>query len=102
MKGDSLVYQISLNRKADMAITKSVPSVKADAATRLFQVNCEHIAWAVIDSGIQGDHPSFQDAEGTPRVLASFDFSRYRKIVNLDNLRIFGAGGNQQKQDAIL
>ena len=99
----SLVYQISLNRKADLAIAKSVPSVKADAASRLFQVNCEDIAWAVIDSGIQGDHPSFKDASGEhSRVLASFDFSRYRKIVNLDNLRIFGEGGNQQKRDAIL
>lgn len=101
-KGDSLVYQISLNRKADLAITKSVPSVKADAAMRLFQVNCEEIAWAVIDSGIHGNHPSFQDASGVSRIRGSFDFSRYRKIVNLDNLRIFGEGGDPERRDGIL
>jgi subtilisin family serine protease len=99
---DSLVYQISLNRKADLAIARSVPSVKADAATRLFQVNCEDIAWAVIDSGIDGDHQSFKDAEGKSRIQGSFDFSRYRKIVNLDNLRIFGEGGDEEDRNRIL
>jgi len=98
----SLVYQISLNRQADLAIDKSVPSVKADAAGRLFQVNCEKIAWAVIDSGIQGAHDCFKDKDGKSRVVASFDFSNYRKIVNLDNLRIFGAEANPKRQDEIL
>jgi serine protease AprX len=98
----SLVYQISLNRQADLAIDKSVPSVKADAAGRLFQVNCEKIAWAVIDSGIQGAHDCFKDKDGESRVVASFDFSNYRKIVNLDNLRIFGAEANPKRQDEIL
>jgi serine protease AprX len=98
----SLVYQVSLNRQADLAIAKSVPSVKADAASRLFQVNCEKIAWAVIDSGIQGAHDCFKDKDGKSRVVASFDFSNYRTIVNLDNLRIFGAEANPKRQDEIL
>lgn len=101
-KEDSLVYQISLNRKADLAIARSVPSVKADAAIRLFQVNCEDIAWAVIDSGVDGSHQSFKGADGTSRIQGSFDFSRYRKIVNLDNLRIFGEGGDEEDRDRIL
>ena len=43
-----------------MAVSRSVPAVKADAARRLFNVDCSEIAWAVIDSGIQGDHASFK------------------------------------------
>ncbi|OCK61808.1 S8 family peptidase [Bradyrhizobium sp. LMTR 3] len=100
---DSLVYQVSLNRRADMAVARSVPSVKADAARLLFTVNCAEIAWAVIDSGIQGDHPCFKDATGKEsRVVASFDFSNFRKIVNLDNLRIFNENEDPEVQEGKL
>ncbi|HVQ68016.1 MAG TPA: S8 family peptidase [Bradyrhizobium sp.] len=95
----SLVYQVSLNRRADMAVARSVPSVKADAARLLFTVDCSKIAWAVIDAGIQGDHFCFKDAAGKEsRVVASFDFSNFRKIVNLDNLRIFGKNTDPELQ----
>ncbi|HMM90175.1 MAG TPA: S8 family peptidase [Bradyrhizobium sp.] len=95
----SLVYQVSLNRRADMAVAQSVPSVKADAARLLFTVDCAKIAWAVIDSGIQGDHVCFKDAAGKEsRVVASFDFSNFRRIVNLDNLRIFGKNADSETQ----
>ena len=84
----TLVWQISLNRTAIPALDRSVPAVKADAARRLFGVDCTDIAWAVIDSGIQGDHAAFRDAGGkASRVRQSFDFSNIRKIVSLDNLR---------------
>jgi hypothetical protein len=82
-----LVYQVSLNRQAFMAIARSVPAVKGDAARSLFNVNCSAIGWAVIDSGIQGDRDCFLDAKGQSRVKRSFDFSNYRKIVSLDNRR---------------
>jgi serine protease AprX len=98
----SLVYQISLNRHAELAIERSVPSVKADAAARLFQVNCQNITWAVIDAGVQGDHPAFGDGNGHSRVIKSFDFSYYRKIVNLDNLRIFDKEGDESRQQEVL
>ncbi len=82
---ERLVWQISLNRKAMPALQRSVPAVKADAARTLFSVDCSKIAWAVIDSGIQGGHAAFSDAKGAPRVKGSFDFSHVRKIVSLDN-----------------
>lgn len=85
---EALVYQISLNREATMAVARSVPAVKADAARTLFAVKCSEIAWAVIDSGVKGDHPAFVGADGKSRVKASFDFSNFRKIVSLDNLKI--------------
>ncbi|MDP9178285.1 MAG: S8 family peptidase [Gemmatimonadota bacterium] len=84
---EELVWQISLNRAATAALDRSIPAVKADAARTLFGVDCSDIAWAVIDSGIQGDHDAFKDADGVSRVRKSFDFSNIRKIVSLDNLK---------------
>lgn len=85
--GEELVWQISLNRRATPALNRSIPAVKADAARTLFRVNCSKIAWAVIDSGIQGGHEAFKGADGLPRIRRSFDFSNIRKIVSLDNLK---------------
>ena len=84
---DPLVYQVSLNRVAMPAISRSIPAVKADAATTLFKVNCSEISWAVIDSGIDGNHPALRDKNGKSRVKQSFDFKNYRKIVSLSNSR---------------
>jgi len=84
---DELVWQISLNRTATAALDRSIPAVKADAARTLFRVDCSGIAWAIIDSGIQGDHEAFKGADGDSRVRKSFDFSNIRKIVSLDNLK---------------
>jgi serine protease AprX len=82
------VWQISLNRSATPALARSIPAVKADAARSLFSVNCSEIAWAVIDSGIDGNHAAFRDASGTKsRVRRSFDFSNFRKVVSLSNLK---------------
>ena len=99
-KSPSLVYQISLNRKVKMAVARSVPAVKADAARTLFKVDCSQIAWGVIDAGIQGDHHAFQVGAKGSRVKASFDFSNFRRIVSLDNLRIFSPTSSEKKAKA--
>lgn len=98
----ALVYQVSLNRQASIAVSKSVPAVKADAARTLFTVNSANIAWAVIDAGIQGDHLAFKGADGKSRVQKSFDFSNFRKIVSLDNLKIFGPEGDEERRGKTL
>jgi serine protease AprX len=83
---DPLVWQVSLNRTANPALGKSVAAVKADAAKTLFKVDCSGITWAVVDSGIDGNHPAFAKAGGTGlRIKKSFDFSNFRKIVSLSN-----------------
>ena len=79
------IWQVSLNRKALPAVEKSVPSVKGDAARTLFSVNCNRITWAVLDSGIHGEHPVFKDNKGENRIIKSFDFGNIREIVSLDN-----------------
>lgn len=96
------IFQVSLNRQANLALTRSIPSVKADAATTLFSVDSSKIAWAVVDSGIQGDHPSFKGSDGNCRVKAAYDFSRYRNVVSLDNRRIFAEGADKTKQKETL
>ena len=80
------IWQVSLNRKAMLALERSVPSVKGDAARTLFNVKCDKIRWAVLDSGIDGSHPVFKDRDGKSRILKAFDFSNIRQIVSLDNL----------------
>jgi serine protease AprX len=80
------VWQISLNRSATPALIRSVPAVKADAARSLFRVDCSEIGWAVLDSGVEGNHAAFRDASGTKsRVKRSFDFSKFRKVLSLSN-----------------
>lgn len=80
------IWQVSLNRKAMPALVRSVPSVKGDAARTLFNVRCENIRWAVLDSGIDAKHPVFNDQNGESRIIKAYDFSNIRKIVSLDNL----------------
>jgi serine protease AprX len=82
---EPLVFQVSRNRGAMPAISKSVPAVKADAASTLFKVDCSGIGWAVIDSGIDGAHPAFRLKDRKSRVRRSFDFKNFRKIVSLSN-----------------
>jgi len=80
------IWQVSLNRKAMPALERSVPAVKGDAARTLFNVRCDDIKWAVMDSGIDGTHDVFKDKQGDSRIIKAFDFSNIRKIVSLDNL----------------
>lgn len=62
------IYSVSLNREAGPTVFRSTLSVKADAARRLFAIDCSHLVWAVIDSGIDARHPAFRlrDNEQSP------------------------------------
>lgn len=100
------IWQVSLNRQAMPALDRSVPAVKADAARTLFKVKCDEIVWAVVDSGIDGDHEVFRytdKASGAPmrRVVRSFDFSNIRRIVSLDNLRLDPKRPDRRVKDLI-
>jgi hypothetical protein len=98
-KDEPQVYQVSLNRVAVPALSKSIPAVKADAATTLFKVDCSEISWAVIDSGIDGNHPALRGSNGESRVKQSFDFKNYRKIVSVSNSR---KGVRRENIDALI
>jgi serine protease AprX len=79
---DPKVWQISRNRPASAAIMKSVPAVKADAARRLFDIDCGAITWAVVDSGIDTHHVAFAKR----KIGRTYDFTYYREIVDLGNV----------------
>jgi len=99
MPEKAMIWQISLNRKVMMALDKSVPSVKGDAVKTLFNVKCDEIAWAVVDSGIDGTHPVFMDKDGKSRIVKAYDFSNIRKIISLDNLYTDKAGFNSIRDE---
>ena len=65
---------VGLNRRVLPAVCHSRSTVKADAAGRVFDVNCGGIRWAVIDTGIDRTHPAFAgDKPGESRVMLTFD-----------------------------
>jgi serine protease AprX len=81
-EGKKLIFYVSLNRRTMLAVEKSVPAVKADAASHLFKVKCEKITWAVLDVGIDRDHDAFKNDKDETRIRKTFDFTRIRDIVS--------------------
>ena len=82
------VWRVTLNRPLEMATEYSRATVKADAAYRVFDVKCETITWAVIDSGIQHDHPAFMhtppgSAEPESRVVRTYNFGILRSLLDV-------------------
>ncbi|MDA8020497.1 MAG: S8 family peptidase [Thermoanaerobaculia bacterium] len=106
---DETLWLVNLDRPVETAQLDSVCTVKADAACRLFEVDCSAIRWAVLDSGIDATHPAFLSEPGNgdlgngqapnddshdvghqvpwheaTRVKATYDFSRVRFLLDLD------------------
>jgi len=96
-----LLWGVGRNRPAFAALWHSRPATKADAATRLFGLDCRELRWAVIDGGIDATHDAFRrrgddgcllglDGDhpaARTRVVATYDFSRLRELMQ----RGFGA-----------
>ncbi len=59
-KTDPIIHSISRNRPARLAISQSVRTVKGDAASSLFSIDCSALTWAVMDCGIDAAHPAFR------------------------------------------
>jgi serine protease AprX len=83
-----LLWAINLNRQARHALWRSRNTVKADAATLLFDLSCSNLCWAVVDSGIDAGHPAFARREdgkavpGSTRVKATYDFTGLRSLLS--------------------
>jgi hypothetical protein len=54
------IHHIWPDFKVRNCITQSIATVKVDAAHRSFTAFGQGITWAVLDSGIQADHPHFR------------------------------------------
>ena len=85
--GRPLLWSINRNRPARPALHRSRNTIKADAATLLFDLHCDDVCWAVVDSGIDATHPAFavRGKDGKPtrgtRVRATYDFTKLRAIL---------------------
>ncbi len=58
-RDEAVVYRIWEDSDINVTLTKSLTTVKADAAQRSFHALGEGIVWAVLDSGLDGDHVHF-------------------------------------------
>jgi serine protease AprX len=122
-----MVYSVSLNREANVSVYRSVSTVKADAASRLFNIDARGLRWAVIDSGIDAEHPAFRKRqEGSPsrvapmlqapfgpagenntRIIATYDFTPVRQLLDVQRLRDgdipnVNMGNNQELVEALI
>jgi hypothetical protein len=57
---DSFIYRIWEDNDINVSLTRSLATIKVDAAQRSFQARGDGIVWAVLDSGIDGTHPHFK------------------------------------------
>jgi serine protease AprX len=90
------LWTVSQNRPLFLSISRSVPAIKADAAYRLFNISCQDVTWAIIDSGIDAKHKAFlshkpdsisgqeESWEKRTRVVATYDFSLIRHLLSAD------------------
>jgi serine protease AprX len=91
------LWSVSRNRAVHVSTWKSVVSTKADAATRLFDLSCSKLTWAVIDSGIDATHPAFRRRQGEQavaldreaigrctRVKKTYDFNLLRELTQVE------------------
>jgi serine protease AprX len=61
-RGGSVVHRIWEDSDVSVLLTRSLITVKADAAQRAFEAHGDGITWAVMDSGIDQSHPHFSRA----------------------------------------
>jgi serine protease AprX len=89
-----MIFAVHLNRPAALAIKRSIKTIKADAASQLFSIDCKRLTWAIIDCGIDATHPAFLDRskvsndpadESTrlkhTRVRETYDFTRLHDLL---------------------
>jgi hypothetical protein len=86
------LFSINRNRESVTAMYLSVPTIKADAARKVFDVKGNDITWAVIDSGIDAKSFAFRkrdhngiiiDNEFATRVVKTYDFTRIRDQLSI-------------------
>src|SRR5262245_61890051 len=55
-----VIFRVWPDFEVRALLTRSVSTVKSDAALTSFAAGGKRIVWAVLDSGVQGDHPHFR------------------------------------------
>ena len=97
------IHRIALDRQMSMAQdgvrSESARTIKADAARQLFNLDCSHIRWAIIDSGISVASGGFGEGEAL-RVELAYDFSRLTRWLALAQERE-GSEGSRRALDEL-
>ncbi|WP_373061199.1 S8 family serine peptidase [Gemmatimonas sp.] len=62
-RNDAVVYRIWEDSDIAVTLTRSLATIKADAAQRAFHALGQGIVWAVLDSGIDGSHVHFAEKQ---------------------------------------
>jgi serine protease AprX len=90
------IFAVNRNRQATLALKHSVKTVKGDAATRLFNIECKRVTWAIMDCGIDARHPALLDrskvkGDGDPsneverfektRITETYDFTHLHDLL---------------------
>lgn len=104
--GAGSLWRVTLNRPAYPAVFRSRATVKADAVTRLFDVDCSGLTWAIVDTGIDATHPAFRSWKAPGEQFeAAFDeagnHTRVEATYDLTRLRIAQRAIQDQKQGDI-
>ena len=89
------LWTINRNRAAESAVSDSRRAIKADAAKRLFDIQCKDLTWAVLDSGIDARHTAFRKSDADPdkpwgkgtRITKTYDFTRLRPLFDQEVVR---------------
>jgi hypothetical protein len=88
MSRRALIWRVTINRQLETATAHSRATVKADAAYRVFDVKCETITWAIVDSGVQHDHPAFMCKppnceQAFSRVVSTYNLGILRPLLDV-------------------
>ncbi|MGH2901699.1 MAG: S8 family peptidase, partial [Solirubrobacteraceae bacterium] len=105
--GRPLLWAVNRNRPARPALWRSRNTIKADAATLLFDLRCDGLCWAIVDSGVDAGHPAFRtrDASGAvtdgSRVRATYDFTLLRTLLagSAAERDTLGDAGDQRREE---
>ena len=124
---ERLIWRITKNRPVRLAVNQSAMTIKADAGIRLFDISCERMTWAVVDSGIDTNHHAFKvltpehekltreqnraagrgdglriDDLTESRVVKTLDFTRLRELLDHDiEIDSSDAVAEQKRRDVI-
>ena len=69
------VYKISEDHEVQCCVTRTLTTIKADAAHRAFRALGEGICWAVLDTGIDRNHPHLTANLDVALPLEHMDFT---------------------------
>ncbi len=84
------IYKIWLDDDVKPFLDKSVATVKADAALVSYSASGEGVCWAVIDSGIDGNHEHFRKHSNLeielPLQHVDFSGTKVQKVLAVESL----------------